>query len=378
MSSADRSDQIRSLTVENFAAFSKTALNFSNLNVIVGENGVGKTHLLKMAYAILASCQRPGGRPTNNEGRTSMRGTGGKPTATALEPILSAKLIGVFRPKKNKVGRLARRRQGQNNCSIKLESANEKASIKFGFSTKSAKANITTCPGVWSNALPVFLPTHELLSLSPGFMWLYDRYATEFDETWYDTRKLLGAPSLRGRPTTDTEKLSAMLKEVIGGTVVYDKNDEHFYLRQNDGLLLEMLLVAEGLRKVGTLSHLIATGQLDNVNHLFWDEPESNLNPKIIRTVARAISLISRSGTQVFVATHSLFLIRELELLQRKQGEDRYLRYFALEKKEDGVAVNQADDIYKIEPLVALDVTSDQSERFIRESRKWNVSKKAI
>lgn len=360
--------KIKSLTVKDFTAFSETTLNFSDLNVIVGENGVGKTHLLKLPYAILASCQRPGGRPTSNEGSSGSDVTRGRPTAAALEPTLSKKLVGVFRPKKQRVGRLVRRRQGYNTCSVKLKLADEAASIKFGFSTRSSKVNITACPNVWNNSLPVFLPTHELLSLPPGFIWLYDRYATEFDETWYDTRKLLGAPSLRGRPNAYAD-VDNLLKDVIGGTVTYNKNDEHFYLRQRDGLL-EMLLVAEGLRKVGMLSHLIATGQMGNVNYLFWDEPESNLNPKIMLTVADAISRISRSGTQVFVATHNLFLLKELELIQHKNSEKRYLRYFALEQDGDGVAVNQADDIYDIDPLVALEETNKQSDRFAVESQK--------
>ncbi len=369
MSSVGMSGEIRSLTVKNFTAFSNATLDFSRLNVIVGENGVGKTHLLKLLYAVLASCQRPGGQPTNNKDHFDVHVTGGRPTVAALETTLSAKLVGVFRPKKSKVGRLARRRPGHNNCSVKLESAS-KTSVKFGFSTRSSKVNITACPGAWSNTLPVFLPPHELLSLAPGFIWLYDHYATEFDETWYDTRKLLGAPSLRRQQNADTKELSNLLKKVIGGTIVYNMDDEHFYLRQRD-ILLEMFLVAEGIRKVGTLSYLIATGHMDDVGCLFWDEPESNLNPKIIRIVADAISRISRSGTQVFVATHNLFLLRELELIQRKHDGKRYLRYFALEKNDDGVVVNHADDIYHIEPLVALDEANAQSERFIAESQKW-------
>ena len=58
-----------------------------------------------------------------------------------------------------------------------------------------------------------------------------------------------------------------------------------------------MPLVAEGMRKVSTLSYLIASGQMENINCLFWDEPESNLNPKIICTIAKTISDISQSET---------------------------------------------------------------------------------
>ena len=42
---------LRSLRIANFTAFAEADLRFSRgLNVIVGENGVGKTHLLKLPY----------------------------------------------------------------------------------------------------------------------------------------------------------------------------------------------------------------------------------------------------------------------------------------------------------------------------------------
>lgn len=353
---------IRSLSVENFTAFSEATLNFSNLNVIVGDNETGKTHLLKMAYSILVSCRMPDGGTADNKNGSDVSETGGRPTVADLEPALAAKLAAVFRPKNQRVGRLVRRRRGYNKCSVKLEMADEIASIKFGFSTRAPKIDIDECPSVWHDALPVFLPTQEMLALPPEFLWLYKEYVTEFDETWRDTRKLLGAPSLRGRPSAIATELSGLLKKAIDGSVMFDKSNRRFYLRRRNSLL-EILSVAEGTRRVGTLSHLAATGQLNNANCLFWDMPESNLNPKTMRVVADAISRISRSGTQVFLATHSLFMLRELELLQRKYGEERYLRYFALEKKKDGVVVNQADDLNDIDPLTAQDEVNAQSER---------------
>ena len=65
------------------------------------------------------------------------------------------------------------------------------------------------------------------------------------------------------------------------------------------------------------MARLIATGSLLDKGYLFWDEPESNLNPKIIKRVAKTILQVAQSGIQVFIATHSLFLMRELHILQR-------------------------------------------------------------
>ena len=46
---------LKKLHLNNFTAFGESKLNFSSgLNVIVGENGSGKTHLLKLPYAAMA------------------------------------------------------------------------------------------------------------------------------------------------------------------------------------------------------------------------------------------------------------------------------------------------------------------------------------
>ncbi len=46
---------IQSLRIEDFTVFSNSQLDFErNLNIFVGENGTGKSHLLKLAYSLLA------------------------------------------------------------------------------------------------------------------------------------------------------------------------------------------------------------------------------------------------------------------------------------------------------------------------------------
>ena len=84
--------------------------------------------------------------------------------------------------------------------------------------------------------------------------------------------------------------------------------------------------MAEGLRKLAMIARLIATGSLIGTGSLFWDEPEANLNPKVIKNVARTILQLCQSGIQVFVASHSLFLMRELDILLRPANSTRSVR----------------------------------------------------
>jgi recombinational DNA repair ATPase RecF len=44
---------IKHLSLRNFTVFKTAELEFSpGLNIIIGENGTGKTHLLKMGYLL--------------------------------------------------------------------------------------------------------------------------------------------------------------------------------------------------------------------------------------------------------------------------------------------------------------------------------------
>ena len=69
---------------------------------------------------------------------------------------------------------------------------------------------------------------------------------------------------------------------------------------------------------------------------------------------------------QVIIATHSLFLVRELEILLKKDEFKKIeQRYFALGKNEKGVSIHQTKNIHEIEPLTALDEELTQSDRFL-------------
>ena len=64
----------------------------------------------------------------------------------------------------------------------------------------------------------MYLPTHELLTIYPGFLPLYDAHHLEFEETWRDTCALLGAPALRGPRASDIASVLAPLEEAARGT----------------------------------------------------------------------------------------------------------------------------------------------------------------
>jgi ABC-type multidrug transport system ATPase subunit len=127
-----------------------------------------------------------------------------------------------------------------------------------------------------------------------------------------------------------------------------------------------MHLVAEGLRKLATIARLIATGSLVDKGFLFWDEPESNLNAKLVKEIARTILDLCKTEIQVFVASHSLFLLRELDiLLKTTEFAATMARFFGLHRGSEGVTVQQGDTIDDIGQIDELQEELSQSDRFL-------------
>src|SRR5690625_1546152 len=95
---------IKNLKINNFTLFTNSNLTFgSGVNLFIGENGTGKTHILKLLYSIAAVL---------GEGRQAAE----TPTKNYFQKALALKLRRVFRP--DQLGRLANRKPGRNRCDI--------------------------------------------------------------------------------------------------------------------------------------------------------------------------------------------------------------------------------------------------------------------
>lgn len=344
---------LTSLSLKNFTLFADTTFEFgSHLNVIIGENGLGKTHVLKAAYSLLAVSAH-GAREFGSD----------PPTKTYLQTAIASKLRGVFKPA---IGRLTRRQAGRNRSEVGCMFPDKRYDIGFSFHTSSkSDVVVETTPSAWIDDVPVYLPPRELLSIYPGFVSLYETTHLSFEETWRDTSILLGAPLSRGARKKDIQKLVQPLEDAMdGGTVELDDTGR-FYLKTKMGRI-EMHLVAEGMRKLAMLARLTATGSLLDKGYLFWDEPEANLNPRLIKLIARAILTFCQNGIQVFIATHSLLLLRELYILHHQEFPQTDTRYIGLHPGPDGsVDVIQGMTIDEIGDISSLDEELEQSERYL-------------
>lgn len=310
------------LELENFTVFEKASFEWATgINVFVGANGTGKTHLLKLLYCL--------------------------PTACDGDYVFSKELVDVFRldgkirqlfsVKRNKNRKLPLRPLFQG-TSVLSNGVNIKLFQRDLANKKPAQTKIDILHKNSCYEDVVFIPAKEVLSFAPGFLQLYDRFNLPFDKTYRDIIDFAYTPH-QNQVDEGFHTILPILEKVMGGSVSV----------QGDTFLLNgrtMHLVAEGHRKLALIWQLIRNGSIASGTTLFWDEPEANLNPTMMQDVVKVLLMLVQSGVQIFVATHSDAFMRELDY--QKNGVAT--RFFALEKTDHGVVPHPAERYIDVKP----------------------------
>lgn len=320
------------LRLQNFTAFSDSHFEFiPGVNIFVGENGTGKTHAMKAAYAFhliqsLDLVDHPGStifRQIFQLSETSevLRDSSG--------PHPKAIVSGKF---------------GGNEWEMSPEAS---GGIVFRLNTRGLET-------------PVFFPATDMMAHTKGFVSLFDQRAIDFDRTYREIVSMFFTPELRELDNL-SEVLADRLIDLLGGNLV--QAGERFFI-EADGKRRPMYLVAEGLRKISTLLQLVRSGWLKPGTTLFWDEPEANLNPRLMDEVAKAILMLARNGVQVFLATHSYLILEEL----KDAAGPGEVRYFGFEPSPDGVKVSWTDELPMLSPNAILDQYEDLGTRKLKKA----------
>ena len=111
---------------------------------------------------------------------------------------------------------------------------------------------------------------------------------------------------------------------------------------------------------------LIRNGSLKPGAVLFWDEPETNLNPKLYGVVIDVLLELQRVGVQVFLATHDYVILRELDL-QAREG-DR-IAFHSLFKNEEGqISCHTSVKFLEIHPNAIMEAFDSVYDREIKRN----------
>ncbi len=336
---------LKSASIKRFGLFSDETLEFSpGINVFIGRNGCGKSHLLKLLYTLVKEFGE-------------VPGNGSALEAEKLENRLASKLAGVFRPEDDHVGRLVQRATGRGSAEINA-TFNNGTRCGFVLSTLDKISDANSNVGPLNEA--AFLPSREALALFDGFIASYKKRELSFDETFYDLCVALSANQLRGKRDGILAELVKPLEREIRGKV--SLKGGRFHVSGGDGKI-EAHLLSEGWRKLASLAQLIINGTLTQNGFLFWDEPEANLNPKMVVLLSETLLRLANQGIQVFVASHDYLLTTRLSLASEYSdaipADQRCeIKFFGLARRganEKGVSVSSGTKLADLQdnPILA-------------------------
>ena len=299
------------IKIENFTVFEDITIPFSKgLNILVGENGMGKTHVMKLAYA---ACQ-----------------------SRKHDVSFSQKTMMLFRPDQSSIGRLVNRnKNGENTAKILVESDIAQIGMSFPTKTKKWDAEIKS-EEKWekemSGVTSIFIPAKEILSNAWNLDAAVKMGNVEFDDTYLDIIAAAKIDISKDVDSVARKKYLKILQKISNGKVTVQ--DDRFYLKPGTQAKLEFNLVAEGIRKIALLWQLIKNGTLEKGSVLFWDEPEANINPKYIPVLAELLIMLEKEGVQIFVSTHDYFLSKYIEVKREKDSNVQYISLYKDEKNQ--------------------------------------------
>lgn len=328
------------IKLERFTAFEHLDVALSpGINIFIGDNGTGKTHLLKVAYS---ACD-----------------------ITKTKGSLAAKLINTFLPFERRIGRLVHRSGRSSRAAIEIYRDRTKIRSSFSNHSKEPKSARITGKAAWTETEieSAFVPVKEVLANAPGFRSLYASREIAFEEVYADIIDRAFRPVLRGPHNDRRKKLLAIIQRAIAGQVV--QKDEHFFLRSKQGML-EFTLLAEGMRKLALLWLLIQNGTLLDGSVLFWDEPEANLNPRKFGPLVEILLELQRMGVQVLLATHDFAMLREFDLRSAKTDS---VLYHALFRGNAGAVEHSSTNVLsQVQPNAIEETYSDLYNREVRRN----------
>lgn len=340
-------ETIMSLTkieMSNITVFDQMSIPLSSgINVFLGENGLGKTHIMKLLYA---ACQ-----------------------ASKQDVSFPHKTVLVFRPEQSNIRRLIKRDKNTSNTA-KVKVYSNVANIGMTFTTKTNKWEAETVgESNWEKQMidlsSVFIPAKEILSNAWNLESAVKMGNVEFDDTYLDIIAAAKVDISRGKDTSERKKYLDILQKINNGKVTV--NQERFYLKPGTQAKLEFNLVAEGLRKIALLWQLIKNGTLEKGAILFWDEPEANINPRYIPTIVDLLLMLQREGVQVFVASHDYFLAKYLEV--RRRESDQLMYHSLYRNGETGnVELEQNSSFKDLKNNTILETFSDLYHEELRKA----------
>ncbi len=293
---------IEKLTVANLGPIKEfDCQQFGKVNLLIGNNGMGKTILMKALYATQFALER------------NMK----KAEKRSLHSILFEKLSNVYMSET--LGDLVTK--GESALRFKMQDQNGKSiEYSFGKDTKREITNVVSTFGELDSTC-IFIPAKEIISIREAILdnRSPDMGGDAFDDTYLDLANAL-RPTKKGRNVKCFAETREVLNEAIGGRLDYDKDKDTWYFYDNQRRKIHISLASEGIKKMSVLDVLLGNHYLKKGSIIFIDEVEEALHPTLIsKFMEMIVTLAYKADMQFFITTHSYTVVKKLYILAQRQ-----------------------------------------------------------
>jgi AAA15 family ATPase/GTPase len=310
---------IKKIEIGNFMQLKDQTIEFGCINIIAGVNDTGKTSLLKLLYASIKSREEAKNKKIDN-----------------FIEHFSSKLLNVFDI--DKLGDLVTKTEDNLKVDLFFE---DNSSLDFSFSSKATK-NIKYCSKLLNDTFEykaTFLPPKEVLTIRKLIRTTVEMYDFKgYDDTYYDLVKALDIPIAKGMLAKGFKEADKEFEKSLKGRIIQNSDE---FVFQKGKQKFSISLTAEGVKKIGIFNQLLKNKTIDKNTVLIIDEPEVALHPTIIQKVVKILFELSQVGVQVFIATHSYFIIKAFHLLALEHEDD--ISFFNMKNKDNIVNIEKSN-----------------------------------
>ncbi|SFV86715.1 ABC transporter ATP-binding protein [hydrothermal vent metagenome] len=142
---------------------------------------------------------------------------------------------------------------------------------------------------------------------------------TGVSKYFYDLDRILNIKS-KNPPIEAVAELATELKTEIGGEFIFDNGRLSF--EDVDGNAIDKNLISFGMTNLGMIQALLKNNVVSKGSFVFFDEPETNLHPAWQVLLTKVLIKLAENGVNVVMATHSLDMIKALEVHTKDKDGD--------------------------------------------------------